>query len=213
MGQTLTRGLRVSMLTRWAAAASASSAAARSPSSQSRQRLPGASSWSAGASSPSAAFASVTAGSGRYVTVTASAASWAWAALSATTKATGSPTMRTRPAASTGRGGRAAALPSALLGRHHAGDRTDPRCRKVGSGVDGVHARHRQGGLSLDRTDLGMGVGRAHHAAPRLAGQREIVEIAPAAGEEALVLRPSRRRADSVCHSDPALPSMRRQVR
>jgi carbon-monoxide dehydrogenase large subunit len=75
-----------------AARANAASTAAASPSSQSRAMLPGASGQSCGASLDNARVTSDTAGSWLYATATASAASRAWARLSATTRATGSPT-------------------------------------------------------------------------------------------------------------------------
>ena len=99
------------------------------------------------------------------------------------------------------------------LGCHHAGDRPDAGMGQVGGGEDGAHPRQRCRSACVDRAELGMGVGRAHDAAPCLTGEHDIVDIAPAAGEEALVLRPPLRRADALCHPAPALPSVRRHVR
>ena len=73
-----------------------------------------------------------------------------------------------------GRSGGGAAI--GVLGRHRAGDRPDAGFGQVGGGVDGQHPGHRRGDARVDHADLGMSVGRAHHAAPRLAGEREVVE-------------------------------------
>ena len=62
------------------------------------------------------------------------------------------------------------------LGRHHAGNRADPGVGQIGSGVDRQHPRH--------------------HC--------EVVEIAPASGEDALVLHSPLRGADTVRHPAPA---------
>ena len=99
------------------------------------------------------------------------------------------------------------------LGRHHAGNRADPGVGQIGGGVDRQHPRHRRRSARVDRAQRGMGVGRAHHRAPGLARQREVVEVAPAPGEEALVLQPPCRCADTVRHPAPALPCVRAHVK
>ena len=99
------------------------------------------------------------------------------------------------------------------FGRHHAGDRPDAGTGQIGGGEDGAHPRHRCRSACIDQAELGMGVGRAHDAAPCLTGEHDIVDIAPAAGEEALVLRSPLRRTDALCHPTPALPSLRAHVR
>ena len=98
-------------------------------------------------------------------------------------------------------GGGAAVDP---LERHHAGDPADPGRGQVGGGEDRAHPRHGRRSAGVDRADPGMGVGRPHHLAPGLARQRKVVEIAPAPGEEALVLRPPCRPAHALRH--PSLP-------
>ena len=106
----LTSGRRVTC----AALAKASATFAESPAWKSRQTLPGASSKTWGAPTAVAARASVTAGSGSMSTSTASAASFACARVSATTKATGSPTKRTLSVASEWRVGVFIGVPSRL---------------------------------------------------------------------------------------------------
>ncbi len=68
-----------------------------------------------GAPGAAASRGRTTAGSGSISTATASAASFACIGVSATTKATGSPTKRTLSVASAGRGGFFIAVPSRLL--------------------------------------------------------------------------------------------------
>ena len=119
-----------------------------------------------------------------------------------------------RPPRREHRAGRRRALAAIRpLGLHHAGNRADPGLVEVSGGIDRQHPRQRRRSARIDGAQLGMGVGRAHHRAPGLARQREVVEIAPAAGEEAFVLPPPRRPADTVRHPAPALPCARRQVR
>ncbi len=86
------RWLTMVSSTTFAARAKASFVAAASPTATSKARLPGRSGQTCGASFFRAASAPVTCGSGCQSTAIASAASFAAASVSATTKATESPT-------------------------------------------------------------------------------------------------------------------------
>ena len=79
---------------------------------KSRKTFPGQHSQSSGASSASARSTVAAAGSGATSKRMASAASRAASRVSATTTATGSPTWRTRPMLSAGRGGTLGVEPS-----------------------------------------------------------------------------------------------------
>ena len=128
---TTTRLLRRSSVTTRAALANAASVALASPVSlsQSNTMLPGIWSNSCAAPEPIASLASVTAGSVSYSTSIASAASRAAAKVSATTSATGWPTWRTLPSASTGRGVSCRGLPSRLMSGTVQGTSPRPSAR------------------------------------------------------------------------------------
>ena len=95
-----------------AALANSASTRALSPTAQSKQMLFGACGQTCGCPGSIAPARSVTEGRVSYSTSTASAASRAASGVSATMKATGSPTWRTAPRASTGWPGSTRAEPS-----------------------------------------------------------------------------------------------------
>src|SRR5437016_3574619 len=88
----------------WSASEKAASTAARSPDCQRMAMLSGASGQIVGAPGMIAASTLVTQGNGSMVTPIVAAASAAWSAVSATTMAIGSPTLRTQPWATPGSG-------------------------------------------------------------------------------------------------------------
>ena len=74
------------------------------------------------------------------------------------------------------------------VGHQHRHARLAHALGQVGRGEDGVNAGHgaRRGGI--DRTDAGMGVGRAQERGLERAGKMDVVDEAALAGEERLVL-------------------------
>ncbi len=58
------------------------------------------------------------------------------------------------------------------------------------AGEDRDHARHRLGGRGVDALDLGVGVRRTQEVRVGRARERQVVDIAAGAGQEALVFRP-----------------------
>ena len=58
------------------------------------------------------------------------------------------------------------------------------------AGEDRDHARHRLGGRGVDALDLGVSVRRAHEVRVGRACERQVVDIAARAGEEAMIFLP-----------------------
>jgi hypothetical protein len=100
--------------------------------------------------------------------------------LSATMKATGSPTWRTRPSASAVRGGTISGVTAAMQG-------IGPRSRDRPQ-----HKRHEPRRArrmrNVDPLDEGMGMRRAQDMAPQTIGTLDIRQVTAMPGEEALIL-------------------------
>jgi len=67
----------------------------------------------------------------------------------------------------------------------------------VGSGQDGEHARHRRRVRDVEPQDPRMRMGRAQEVGVRHAGRLQIVDKAPAAGHQPLVLDARHRLTDA----------------
>ena len=78
--------------------------------------------------------------------------------------------------------------------RRHA-QRIGP-LREIGTGGDQFDARHHAGGVGVDTQDACMRVGGADETRDQGARKHQVVEIAAASGQEALVLPPPRAVAD-----------------
>src|SRR2546423_12783229 len=105
MKLVMTRGLMIDIPATACALAKAASAAFLSPIETSNSTLPGLSGQTCGAPGLTALTRPTTEGSGVHLTSIASIASRAWSMVSATTKATASPTWRTSSLARMGYGG------------------------------------------------------------------------------------------------------------
>ena len=68
--------------------------------------------------------------------------------------------------------------------------------RKVGMGVDGAHAGKRCRRRNVDPLDDGMGMRRAQHVAVQAICNRDVIDVAAAAGQEPRILEPAQRLAD-----------------
>ena len=102
-----------------------------------------------------------------------------------------------------------------LVGRHRR-HRAEAVGAIVLAGQHGVHAGHLQRGARIDAADVGVGVRRAHDRGVKLAGELEIVVVAPAAGEQARVFAPPHRLTDrkfahESCAAADALASRARE--
>ena len=123
--------------------------------------------------------------------------------LSATMKATGSPTWRTRSSASAGRGGTTSGVTAAMQRQ-----RTEAAGGEVGAMIDGMHARQRQRRRRVDAPDPGMGVRRAQHEAVQAVGDGDVVDVAAMPGQEPRILEatqrpPDHRLANAIAHVAP----------
>ena len=86
--------------------------------------------------------------------------------------------------------------PVAERHRMDDGELAEPRRLPVAVVEDAEHAVEPPGLRRIDPFDAGMGVRRPHEGAPRHAGQRHVVDIAPAPAEEARILAARERLAD-----------------
>jgi hypothetical protein len=90
--------------------------------------------------------------------------------------------------------------------RGEKGDRADAVARQVGGGVDREHAGGGGGLRSVEATDPGMGMRRAHHVEIDLAGQVDVVGVAAMAGDETVIFKAPDRLAHSKLSHATALP-------
>ncbi len=107
---------------------------------------------------------------------------------------------------------RAVLVLDADVGRVAVGDvgqRVEPVRQHVLGGQNGEDARHRPRRRRLDPPDQRMRMRRAHHHRIGLAGQVNIVAIAPVAGEEAQILPPPDRLPDPGAGWAPSIMSPR----
>ena len=109
--------------------------------------------------------------------------------VSATTKATRSPTARTLSAFED-RAQRAEAFRAAHVLGHRRRQAAELVGRDIGAGEHGEHAGRGLGLGGIDALDAGMGVRRHDHDAVALLRQVDVVDIAAAAGDETRVLDP-----------------------
>ncbi len=86
-------------------------------------------------------------------------------------------------------------------------DRLEPVGDRVGPGEHRQHAGQRARRLRVDRADAGMRVRRAQHDRAGLAGQRKIVAVGAAAGEETHVLLAGQRLSDRYGHGRASTPA------
>ena len=126
------------------------------------------------------------------------AASRACASVSATTKATGSPTKRTLSVISAGRLVCRQRRAVAALQRQAAGEGVVVGGGEVRAGPDAEHARHRLGGGRVDALDDAVGMAGAHDPAIGLAGQGEIVGVLALAAHQRVVFLAAHRLPDTV---------------
>ena len=101
--------------------------------------------------------------------------------LSATTRATGSPTNFTSPSASGGRG-----VSGDVLARDRVPRLLDVRVEVLGR-EHRAHTGQREGRGGVDAVDLRVGEGAAHEAGVQHAGPGDVVDEGAAAGEKAVV--------------------------
>jgi hypothetical protein len=150
-----------------------------------------------GASGAIAATTSVTAGKMRYLTLMRSAASRAASTLSAITIATGSPTWRTLPRASSGCGGSFIGLPSfPAMPQAHG---TPLSLSAVTSSAVKIAATPGLASASVfDRHDFRMGVGRAHEYGVKLLWSHDVMYITPATREKAPIFATAKRYPDPI---------------
>ena len=81
--------------------------------------------------------------------------------------------------------------PAATLHRRCRGQRPQSRCRYVGAGQDGDHARHGERGGGIQRRDFRVRTVRAQEMPAGLPGQVPVGDVTPAAFEHALVFEPA----------------------
>ena len=131
----------------------------------------------------------MSAGSSSYSTSTASAASWACVALSAITAATWSPTWRTTSRAKTGRSAQFIGRPSSKGTCTTGGIR---RPSPAASHSRAVSTRSTPGIARASSVeippDAGVPVGAAHEGGVGGAGGEYVVDVAPPAAQEAVIL-------------------------
>ncbi len=98
------------------------------------------------------------------------------------------------------RGSTAAGQLDVVVGGRHriVRDRLQTIRLNIGAGEHPQHARHRHRLGHVDRADPRVGMRRAHHRGPDLAGQSEVVREAAAPGDEPPVLVARQRLPDSL---------------
>ena len=90
---------------------------------------------------------------------------------------------------------RGAAVAAAL--RHHDLDRTEGGGAQVGGGVNRQHTGRAEGLGGVDAQQACMHVGRAHKRGMHGPGQVEVIDVAPRAGEQRIVLQAAHWLADA----------------
>ena len=113
-----------------------------------------------------------------YSTSIASAASRAAGKVSATTSATGWPTWRTLPSASTGRGVSCRGLPSRLVSGIVQGMSPSPSARTSSPVATNSTPGMRRAAVAIDALDVRMGHRRAQHEGLRHLRQHHVVGVA-----------------------------------
>ncbi len=81
-------------------------------------------------------------------------------------------------------------------GRHPRHRQRGRKLQRVIAGVDGVDPGPRGGGRGVDRDDLGVRLGRADERRPKHPGERDVVDVARAAGDQRWVLLATQEAAD-----------------
>ena len=156
---------------------------------------------SCAAPAPIASLASVTAGSVSYSISIASAASRAAAKVSATTNATGWPTWRTLPSASTGRGVSCRGLPSRLMSGTVQGTSPRPSARTSSPVPTNSTPGMRRAAVASMRLICACATGERSTKACVIRRQHHVVGVAALPGDEPQILMPPHGLADAEFHA------------